>query len=612
MIVLGMLLLVVIGIFFGLGRISLEKQTEEQEGRSLTQSPEIKPVRDYVSACLSTVGREGLRLLGLQGGVLYRSQGGLVEDFRQEQRGTLYLPLERSQVAYGIHPPRFPAPPHSHRVPEYPYATFPYADWPQKTISSAGTFGLSTLPPLSASEGPVSLEAQLEQYVSVALPSCLELDSFEEDGFRFSTGEPAVSVAFTDAGTDFLAAYPIDVTLPATGEQVRLERFTATHPVRLKAIHRFASALIRLDVSDVTFDPGTGADGPFSVSLLQDAWEQDDVIRIRDSRSSLGGQPYELRFARHNRAPALYHLSPDTISLENGKEVNTSIILPPYLDEYTAADPDEDAVSFSFTVESQAGNPALPVTLGVDRMVVRVTASDGELEDYQLITIQNLGDIAPSYCPIHPQGCYDRAMNHTGQKSIQTGGEVRYTPVQFCTDEEGCECTQQFRLDMAALQQDGDDSAGACGCFEASDWLDERGCCGDDAGDCGAVEEGSLCYMASSNSFAEWREADRHRHDVSYLSCNDDEYLSDGTQWLECEEGTTRILSLGGHDFLCRGTPGRDQWAECCGDTACNSDGALGIIWHRDALGDQLGVNTIDTHDGATYRCNKDETFTQI
>lgn len=615
MIILGLLLLIVIGIFFGLSRVSFNKQASEQAGQTLTRNAEFEPIREYIQSCVATVSREGLSLLGEQGGVLYRSQGGPVLDYREEQRGTLFLELDNSRVAYGIHPPRFPAPPHAPEPPAYPYETFPYRMWPDMTPSEDGIFGLNTLPPLRRSEGPLSFESQLEQYLSSNLPTCLDLRAFEEDGFVFDLGAPEPSITFTDSGVSFDVGYDVQATLSSTGEGLRLERFHAEHPVRLSTMHRFMNSLISEEVTNISLDPSkfSSSGSPLAVSLLRDVWEQDDVIRVHDGDSRLAGRPYVFRFARHNRAPALHYLSPDHLELDNGQEVNTSILLPPYLGDYQAYDPDEDALSFSFIVQNRIGTPPLPLNLDAGELMIKVAVSDGELEDHQTLTVSNRGSSALPYCPIEQRGCYDEDMDFQGQGSFAADEAFSYAPEQFCTESEGCQCEAEQLFDPAALQRDGDNSSEACGCFDASDWADTGACCGDDADDCGLPGGEGLCYMNLAGTFSEWRDPASYDADIHYLECNDEEYLSDGSQWLDCPAGTSDIRTINNHDFLCRGTSGKDQWAECCGDDGCYSKtSGLGLSWSTGPSGDDYGKNVIDAFDGTRFRCGKDETFVQI
>ena len=83
-IILGTVILVIFALVFYL--ISYVSEIKGQEDIDETQKipAELKPINDYIESCLSRVAQDGLELLGLQGGRIPSSEGGLTSDLNVE------------------------------------------------------------------------------------------------------------------------------------------------------------------------------------------------------------------------------------------------------------------------------------------------------------------------------------------------------------------------------------------------------------------------------------------------------------------------------------------------------------------------------------------------
>jgi hypothetical protein len=132
-------------------------------------------------------------------------------------------------------------------------------------------------------------------------------------------------------------------------------------------------------------------------SVIQDVFGRDDLITIRDTESRILDKEYEFRFMRKNRPPALYYITNTSIA---GPICNDSLVqaVPPnrlnivdscnensFELNFTAIDPDEETPVFTYSKRLPYEIMPIDVNVGIFRM--RVTASDGEYNDWQEISI---------------------------------------------------------------------------------------------------------------------------------------------------------------------------------------------------------------------------------
>src|SRR3989344_3823476 len=70
-IVLGIILLIILGLFFYFRGQQTTEAVEAQVQQAMREVPVVvQPVKNYVEQCLQTVGREGLEKLAFHGGFL--------------------------------------------------------------------------------------------------------------------------------------------------------------------------------------------------------------------------------------------------------------------------------------------------------------------------------------------------------------------------------------------------------------------------------------------------------------------------------------------------------------------------------------------------------------
>lgn len=340
------------------------KKTASQEATESKQVQlDAQPIKNFVERCLSITGKNGILLLGRQGGRIYASQNGPTPDYNEAQQGILFIDYKGSKIPYNILEPALLSGKYSAKIPQYPWGTFPYADgsMSSKTFEAKSVFGTSKLPPINKSFASNSMQGQLESYAMKSIGSCLDFSVFEQQGFRIKQGSKAISVAINENDVLFSMELPLEIRT-VSDDLIELSDFTYRSSVRLGKIHAFASGTIEDDISNANFTINQTS-GDFRADVVNDVYRKDDLIIIADSKSLIDGFSYEYTFARKNRNPALFYIGsgasikePASDSLKAQGKIN-------------ALDPDEDSLFYS--VDQIEGSR------------YRITVSDGDLEDYE-------------------------------------------------------------------------------------------------------------------------------------------------------------------------------------------------------------------------------------
>ena len=400
--------------------VARDQESSAQEQQILTRS-EMQPIQDYVERCLTLVSTEAIDLIGRQGFALYTSQGGTIDGINPNDEGTEYLRYDGDAVTYRIRL----TPENSitdggkiiisnsrtqteqfgdTRLLVYPWASYPTDPFTGATTTylSSG-FGWNALPSLNRI-GPNSIEAQIEGYLTARMPQCTDWTNYPE--FRITAGAPQAQVLFAQKNTIITIKWRLELH-DSTGRRGVLEDFVTSLPVRLSTIHSFVNSIIDQDVSNITFDI-TSPQTEFTI-FAHDA-PDGSIVRIIDPHSTLHGRPYEARFARENRAPALERVSQDelntptsdyllgncagavitfsgtTFFVDTANSSCSSTISIPLI----AIDPDEENVTYSARgrlgiphtithADIQSPFPCIPYTL---------VATDGHDEDWQEINLR--------------------------------------------------------------------------------------------------------------------------------------------------------------------------------------------------------------------------------
>lgn len=404
-IIIGALVLIAFGITL---YATSQVRTASNQPKELERLG-AQPIRDYANSCLNLAATEGLRLLGLQGGMIFKEQGGIhdIPGASASVNGTT-VPFAIVEPTGNVGELFFSEP------PKYPFETFPYAGG---KLLFKGYYGKSRLPPLyKLSEGGYvegSVQESLESFIATQTPACASWDAFNNKGYKVVTGSANASLVFATSqeqfeGERFVSVnlkWPVEVTTPG-GDKSLVSDFAVRLPVRLATSYYTAKQVIDDDVTDVSYVPSSSK-GILASRIQSEGFT---MISLRDTNSRLGNDVFEWRIARKNRLPALwfvntsvlddatFHVTPEgrgakiTVSgniLRIEDPCQEPGVQNPLLLELKASDPDEDDVVFEVhgtdsedEIPSTAIGQPFSITVGVHDII------DENVEDSQRIPLE--------------------------------------------------------------------------------------------------------------------------------------------------------------------------------------------------------------------------------
>ncbi len=215
-IIIGIILLFAFAGILYVTQRTAKSTIETQAETAITSVPEtFRPVQTYTENCLRSTLKEGLLILGQQGGYIYPELTG---EF------SLATPTDSSGLDL-----------ESVKVPYWHFNAQP---------NEGNTITFSSFQPklLAADETSTSIEAQLARYVQEKMDGCLQdYGPFEQQGIRVSVEGKEATVSVTDD------AVRVQLEMPLTARkgdaQQSFDRFSARLPLNLKHYYELASAV---------------------------------------------------------------------------------------------------------------------------------------------------------------------------------------------------------------------------------------------------------------------------------------------------------------------------------------------------------------------------------
>lgn len=405
-IIIGLVVVMMFGVGYYVMISRITEKGEEQFLRQQVSTEKIGPLKDYITSCFSLASADGIEILGKQGGYLYKSQGGIIDDPFESQIGQEYIEYDQTKIHYGIYAPIsnvgliFFA-----QTPDYPWDTFPKVYHPlnpDELVYEAkydGYYGRNKIPPFERPKDG-SIQEQLEVFTQNSTLTCIDWTTFTQQGLDIKAEEPNVSVTFTEGDVTFTLNWPIEVTDRGTGAVTDIGEFAVVYPVRLRKMYDFAALIMDNDVGDITYNiVASTLDGMTTSTIMPNIFGRDDLIIIRDSESRIIDKEYEFRFMRKNRAPALYYIDEKTdldgpicveslIQFVEPNKINVVDSCGSNSFEFnlTSIDPDEDKLNFTFS--RQLPYEIQPADTYIKSFNMKITVSDGEYKDWQDISIE--------------------------------------------------------------------------------------------------------------------------------------------------------------------------------------------------------------------------------
>jgi hypothetical protein len=399
-IIAGVALLLITSFFLFSAKQATQKKASTETKQAHTSQQETSQVDSFVQGCLDSALKEGLELIG--------KQGGAIEVYGNS--GVDYITEGNYKVPYGIRHDEFTTP------PEYPSLRFPFGPQGFPTIQTAPS-GIYQFPELG------TLHENLKGKTEENFKTCIDdFRQFADEGIIVAAGEMQGELTIGVSDVVFTAHYPLTIRNELTGEQATRTSFTSVQPVRLEKLQQTMARILTEDYASVSFDVNTYdlSDG-LSLRVENDAHLHHDMLILRDSQSIIDGVPYELWIGRQNRNPALHHLRAFSshgnigiqtdaqgkiiVSAPEGTEVDKEFILTEIIDRDAdddgtlesphADDPDEDEITdqaFSYwaistSPETDLSISSVQLTALSTPMQIIVQVTDGELTDHQAITI---------------------------------------------------------------------------------------------------------------------------------------------------------------------------------------------------------------------------------
>jgi len=193
-IVLGIVILLVIGLFFFIRARIVEKKLLE---RPVIELPnELKPVQFFAEQCLEKVAVDGFKLVGVHGGYIDPTEIGKFDYQRQTDSDGLMLSENGPPVVYWLY---------------------------NKAPPKGGVEFASLRPPLHEKDGKNSIEEQVARYVEENIGGCFgNFSSFVEKGFKIKTkGKPKCKVVIVPGKVMVHLGYEIDVSLGDVSSKIK-------------------------------------------------------------------------------------------------------------------------------------------------------------------------------------------------------------------------------------------------------------------------------------------------------------------------------------------------------------------------------------------------------
>src|SRR5574341_2110680 len=218
-IIIGLIILFVIGTALYIARQKVTKEFEAIRPKVAELPSEVQPLRDFVDSCIRRLATDGLRRIGDSGGYIDTSSLVYNAQVPTEGEGVQLSPGKPPTIAYWW-----------------------YLKSKSNCVQPDCIFD-SERPPLYRSEGGFSIEAQLDDYITKNIRSCLgNFEDFKKRGCNVEErGEPKVTANVAKDDVFFVSKYPLRATCGQQSYDV--EEFYVTIDLNFREIYNLASEL---------------------------------------------------------------------------------------------------------------------------------------------------------------------------------------------------------------------------------------------------------------------------------------------------------------------------------------------------------------------------------
>jgi hypothetical protein len=402
-IIIGIVILVIaISLIYFSGHIK-EKEAEAETIKTQKIPSDLEPLVNYIEACIEDAAKDGIFLLGKQGGAIYKEQGGKTIDYPDSVKGNLFMEHEGLKVPYLIFIPTIGSMKCDPDLPNYPiksyWMPYPYKKGKggkplleeDKQYKQESCFGRLVTTSKKAMNNTLRL------YIEKKILESCDLSPFTK--YNIETQDPKLEIESSPSSTLFTLYYPMTITDINTGTKTELKEFIKNIKISVDAISDFVDMINKNDVDDPTYDIRQSFDAyDFRITVIPNAYNNDDIIKVTSNLLKVDGQQFEFVYARRNRFPILeyvYDVSFEDIPLAKDHVINWEDVIN---QKFAAVDPDEDEVNISviigadklvshhLTEDSPYQIHVSDINIG--NITIRVEATDGEWTDYQEYMIE--------------------------------------------------------------------------------------------------------------------------------------------------------------------------------------------------------------------------------
>ncbi|MBN2881590.1 hypothetical protein JXM83_06095 [Candidatus Woesearchaeota archaeon] len=372
-IVLGILIFASFSFIQNIREQAIQRQLDSAADSIVQDLLQTTTIENYVGLCLDTISSDALYLLEQQGGVIFPHQGASIY-----QSNPRFLPFNighnySANVTYGVSLDRSYT---SVDAPQYPCGKSgkPPAFCGYLNNLSVFTedmirynkirFGADTLNPLcrtaadclymyGTKSGFNSIQEQMEHFIEVNIPNCVNFSSFAKKLSHNVTvaDSPDVHVQFKSGSVEIRMDYPLNITFQKDSVSKKVT-FTSNKQSKFMTLYILAYEIIRREITNVTFTPMAAYTVfdydlyPYQYVLLKDYYMGNDVFRIINPKGFLKGENELFQFAIENRNPVLDYIPGklpvpkqyDIVVMEN----NTLVI------KAKGYDPDSDKIEYHY------------------------------------------------------------------------------------------------------------------------------------------------------------------------------------------------------------------------------------------------------------------------
>ncbi len=305
-------------------------------------------VRTFVEECLYKSALNGLNLIGRQGGVIYKSQGGLTSDYFRNGNYSIHynnydvlFSILAGGVAYGrscspkdIGKPRYkfdacPSISFPFKGLRDPEISFKETDSDVPPIDNIRLFNRLVLPGLYPKEG-VYVDKEMQEtnelagarnkifnsfahFIKINISGCLNYSKLKKrDYLVMESGNISVEPVFAEDFTQVNLNMPLTVKNLATGHIIHLNKFTARVPVRFGKIYKYVRDILYREAKDFNFNLTNVTKKEYDgiiMRLEKDYYKKIDIVNFTDKKSVYpthdGVRYYTFTGAIPNSAPAI-------------------------------------------------------------------------------------------------------------------------------------------------------------------------------------------------------------------------------------------------------------------------------------------------------------------